>query len=259
MERRRRIVGIVMLVFLLLALALSLDYILVTRNTNARGRVVRSAPCCRRRRNAARPCGACGPFGRRGGGRRRSSRGRHRAGRSARRGIARVPLRRPDRLKAVGGRSRSALVRPGLFRDPAAAFFVRGVAVFRRRSRFGDPGKEENFRSGPAPRALPCAASCVDVCARHGPRSVGDAYAGGVVRAASRAHGRHMFAPAPRARPAHVRPRRVRRSARAVSGVGRLAPRALVGSHRVRGRLAPYRAPPRGAKGRFAREVFFAL
>ena len=103
---------------------------------------------------------------------------------------------------------------------------MRGVAVFRRRSRFGDPGKEENFRSGPAPRALPCAASCVDVCARHGPRSVGDAYAGGVVRAASRAHGRHMFAP----RRVHGR----HMFARAACA-GRLAPyRASVGSRRVR-------------------------
>ena len=77
-------------------------------------------------------------------------------------------------------------MRPGLFRDPAAAFFVRGVAVFRRRSRFGDPGKEENFRSGPAPRALPCAASCAyaNGMAR---APWGGAYAGGVVRAASRA------------------------------------------------------------------------
>ena len=123
-------------------------------------------------------------------------------------------------------------MRPGLFRDPAAAFFVRGVAVFRRRSRFGDPGKEENFRSGPAPYALPCAAFGADVCARHGPRSVGGAYVGGVVRAASRAHGRHMFAP----RRVHGR----HMFARAACA-GRLAPRAPVGSRRIGRRRAAQR------------------
>ena len=88
-------------------------------------------------------------------------------------------------------------MRPGLFRDPAAAFFVRGVAVFRRRSRFGDPGKEENFRSGPAPRARP---------AHVRPRRV---------------HGRHMFARA--------------------ACAGRLAPRAPVGSRRIGRRRAAQR------------------
>ena len=86
-------------------------------------------------------------------------------------------------------------MRPGLFRDPAAAFFVRGVAVFRRRSRFGDPGKEENFRCGPVPRALPCAASCA-VCAAlcriwrrmraAWPALCGGAYANGIVCAVPR-------------------------------------------------------------------------
>ena len=88
-------------------------------------------------------------------------------------------------------------MRPGLFRDPAAAFFVRGVAVFRRRSRFGDPGKEENFRCGPAPRARP---------AHVRPRRV---------------HGRHMFARA--------------------ACAGRLAPRAPVGSRRIGRRRAAQR------------------
>ena len=96
-------------------------------------------------------------------------------------------------------------MRPGLFRDPAAAFFVRGVAVFRRRSRFGDPGKEENFRCGPArvrclaphlaPYAPPCAAFDA-VCAAlrriwrrmrsAWPALCGGAYANGIVCAVPR-------------------------------------------------------------------------
>ena len=120
-------------------------------------------------------------------------------------------------------------MRPGLFRDPAAAFFVRGVAVFRRRSRFGDPGKEENFRSGPAPRALPRAASCVDVCARHGPRSVG----GAPMRAAlfARPHVRTAGTCSPRAActAGTCSPR-----AACTAGTCSPAPRAPVGSRRVR-------------------------